>query len=69
MDEHPIYPGCHWPEFTRFVVEGEGLWQCTDCGCISDLQSGTFNRHSAHCPRVPYLLREKQGRSPTITWK
>lgn len=67
MEEHPLYPGCHWPEFTRFVVEGKGLWQCTDCGYISDLPSGKpFLRHSENCPRIPYLLGQKQGRPPRI---
>lgn len=64
--EHPNYPGCHWPEYTPFVVEGQGLWQCTDCGCVSDLPSGPFNRHSKNCPRIPYLLGEKRARPPRI---
>jgi hypothetical protein len=68
-EEHHLYPGCNWPEFVPFVVEGRRFWQCTDCGCISDLPSETFNRHSEHCPRIPYLLGEKQGRPPKITWK
>jgi hypothetical protein len=69
MNEHPIYPGCHWPEFEEVQVNGKSLWKCTDCGCISDLPFGKpYVRHLAHCPRIPYLTGQKRGLPPRITF-
>lgn len=58
------WPGCN--NETPFEVVEETahgkLFRCTDCGKVClDLPVGALNRHEKTCPRIPYLLGQKQG--------